>query len=702
MLAYLLAIFTSAFLLFLIQPMIAKVILPWFGGSASVWTTCLLFFQTMLLLAYLYAHGLVGRVRPKIQGWIHLTMLLGSILALLPLHRLILPGTPWTPLPHADPALRILAMLAATVGLPYFVLATTSPLLQAWYTREGPSGAPSRPPYRLFALSNTGSMLALLGYPLAVEPFISLRHQLHGWSLAFAVATLPIVFIALRRAGSPQDSAADLETPAPQTAPPAPELKLKLLWVALAACASTLLLAITNYLSQNVAAIPFLWVLPLSLYLLSFILCFERATWYRRGLFLRLLAVVLGGMVYALHYDLHNVAISVLIPLFSAGLFLCCMVCHGELARLKPDAAHLTSFYLMVSLGGALGGVFVGLVAPRVFNGYWELPLGLAACALLVLVVLRDDPASPFYKARWQPGWLLMIALVGALVVSLATVVEEQSRQPRVMVRNFYGVLRVFDLGRFPAGDHPSSIKPEDRPRRKLMNGTIDHGLQLLLPVERRQPTTYYGPHSGAGLALLEAGRHGRVRAGVIGLGVGTLAAFGRAGDDYTFYEINPLVIQLANSEFTFLADSPARVSVVAGDARLSLEQETPQGFDVLVVDAFSGDSIPIHLLTREAFVLYFRHLKPGGVLAVNISNRYVNLEPVFEPLAESLGKQAMKVENPKDEATSTYAATWILVSDREAFFTAPPIQDVAVPLDNDRPIRMWTDDYSNLFALLK
>ena len=702
MLAYLLAIFLSAFLLFLVEPMIAKVLLPWFGGAASVWTTCLLFFQAMFLLGYLYAHALVRRVRPRYQASIHFGVLAASVLALLLQARLLQPGAVWpTPDPR-HPALRLLAILAATVGLPFFSLSATSPLLQAWYARRPPAGSTPRPPYRLFALSNFGSMLALISYPLAVEPLVSLRHQLTGWRLAFAAAAIPVV--AIVRDNRPP-AATDQPWPVDRRTPP-PGWKLKLLWVALAACASTLLLAITNHLSQNVAAIPFLWVLPLGLYLLSFILCFERAWWYSRGLFLRLLALSLAGMGFVLHYELSNIAFYWQILLFCGGFFVCCMVCHGELARLKPHPDHLTAFYLMVSLGGALGGAFVGLVAPMVFQGFWELPLGLAACAMLALVALYRDPASTFYHARWRPAWVVVVTLALALIANLADTVYRQARAPSVMVRNFYGVLRVFDSGGSPdnaVGSIARAVASDhERPQRQLLNGTITHGIQWLLPEQRRRPTTYYGPGSGIALALGETMRHGTVRVGVIGLGTGTLAAYGRAGDEYTFYEINPLVIQLANSEFTFLRDSTARVNVVEGDARLSLRGEAPRDFDVLAVDAFSGDAIPVHLLTREAFALYFRHLQPGGVLAVHASNRYVDLEPVVQASAASLGKRAVEVESHGNADLATEDATWILVSDRTDFFADPDVRDAAVELDNKRALRLWTDDYSNLVALLK
>ena len=528
-LLYGLAVFVSAFLLFQVQPLIAKIILPWFGGSSSVWTICLLFFQVVLLLGYLYAHGLTRLLGPRAQTRIHLVLLALGILVLP-----IVPKDAWKPSGPGSPALHILLLLGATVGLPYFLLSTSSPLLQAWYA-AGRAGAK---PYRLFALSNAGSMLALVTHPVLVEPFFATRHQAIGWSLGFGGFAGLGAIVALRSRGE--------ALPRPLSDPqPRPGRRVQALWVALTACSSTLLLAVTSHLSQNVAAIPFLWILPLSLYLLSFILCFEGRGWYRRGLVLRLFAVAVGGMAYALSAESAHMPLGVLIPLYSAGLFLCCMACHGELARLKPAPQHLTSFYLMCSLGGALGGVFAGLLAPHLFSGYFELPIGLGACTVLVLIVLHSDPSSMFYRARWQPAWLVLVLLTAILMGDLVLEIRNSSADADVAVRNFYGTLRVID-------DDDSA--PEEA-TRWLMNGTITHGKEFLDPSRRRQPTTYYGPNSGVGLALRWAGRRGKLRVGVIGLGAGTLAAYGRPGDHYVFYEINPLVIELANTEFYFLKD---------------------------------------------------------------------------------------------------------------------------------------------------
>ena len=717
---YALAIFVSAFLLFQVQPVIARLILPWFGGSASVWIICLLFFQVVLLLGYSYGHWLIDYVRPTWQRRIHVALLAASILALP-----IIPRDAWKPTGWEDPTLRILGLLAATLGLPFLLLSSTSPILQAWYARSRKAVEP----YRLFAFSNAGSMLGLLSYPVVVEPFVSVRRQAMGWSLAYVALVVLLAFLPrsevrdseLGVRGSGKDT--NPESPNPNPASPFPLSPVSpalpeqqpnpesrtpnpVLWMALAACTSTLLLAITNHMTQNVAAVPLLWIVPLSLYLLSFILCFGSKRVYRRNVFLRLLAVALAGMACLLSPQFLNARLTILIPAFSAGLFVCCMVCHGELARLKPHPSRLTSFYLMISLGGALGGVFVGLVAPRLFRGTFELQVGTVSCAILTLVVLHRDPSSVFYRARWQPSWLLVLALVVALVANLFFGIHEQMAEARVIVRNFYGTLRVIDLTPpkiiLIQGEAVRSLEPEPG-ERKLMHGTIDHGLQFLGSLERRrQPTSYYATSSGVGLALREADERGPIRVGVIGLGPGTLATYGRPGDHYTFYEINPLVIQLAGTEFSFLRDCLAEISIVQGDARLALERQPPQSFDVLAIDAFSGDAIPVHLLTREAFTVYFRQLRPDGVVAVNVSNRYVNLQPVVLRAAESLGKQAVVIVNAEDEQRAISRATWVLVSGRRAFFDSDFIKQASASPREIPGLRVWTDDYSNLLRVLR
>ena len=675
MLLYALTILVSAFLLFQVQPVIARIILPWFGGSAAVWTTCLLFFQAVLLLGYLYAHWLYRKIRPRAQVLAHIALLAASLLV-LPMW----PAATWKPSGGEDPTWRILLLLAVTLGLPYFLLSTTGPLLQAWYARRYKGALP----YRLYALSNAGSMFALISYPVLFEPRLGARHQALSWSWAYAVFILLCAATAwLGREGAAVQ---------PVAAPDAPDsAHATFFWIALPACASILLLAITNHLTQNVAAIPFLWILPLSLYLFSFILCFESAWWYRRRVFLGLFAVALGGMAYALSEEFQNNPIKVTIPFFAAGLFICCMVCHGELARLKPHPSRLTFFYVTIALGGALGGVFVALIAPRVFSGFYELPVGLAACGFVVLAVLRGDPESGLGGSWRRPVPLAAAVLSLAVAGYLGFVIHERRSGARLMVRNFYGGLKVTDETAYDSDD----------PVRRLMHGTITHGDQYLNPKFQGRPTTYYGPNSGVGRAIRQNQESGPVRVGVIGLGTGTLAAYGRVGDYFRFYEINPLVLRLARTEFTFLKICKARLDVALGDARLSLEREPPENFNVLAVDAFSSDAIPVHLLTREAFVLYFRHLKPDGVLAVHVSNKHLDLTPVVKLAAASLRKDARLVDT-EDEENDVFGSSWVLVTSSAGFFDRPLMRTAAVAVPLPQNMRMWTDDYSNLFRILK
>lgn len=685
MLLFTFTIFSSAFLLFLVQPMIAKIILPWYGGVAAVWSTCLLFFQVTLALGYLYAHWLIRRWSSMFQARIHLAALAGSML-LLP----ILPKENWKPSGAEDPAVSVLLLLAVSVGLPYFLLSATSPLLQAWYAQTRGVQA-----YRLYAVSNAGSFLALLAYPLWVEPALSVRVQAMGWSVAYAVVALSCAAVALRERGQPDEASAPAVSPG---------WKTKTLWIALPACSSALLLAVTFHLSQNIAAFPMLWILPLALYLLSFVACFATSGFYHRGLFLRLLALTLGLMAFSLPPDVINLSLVVLIPLFLTGLLVCCIVCHGELARLQPDTAHLTSYYLMISFGGALGACLVAFVAPRLLPGFYELHISLGACAVVVLLALRHDLDAVARVWRSRAAWVLILAFTTALLASLfSTALREGANA--LTVRNFYGVLRVLDyqplkVVMLDKGD-PVPTEPEPL-LRKLMHGTIEHGAQYMGTSRSRQPTSYYSRDSGVGLALRAAASRGSLHVGVVGLGAGTLAAYGRPADMYTFYEINPLVRKLAETEFTFLKECQARVKIVMGDARLAMERQPPQSFDLLAVDAFSGDAIPVHLLTREAFELYFRHLKPGGVLAVHISNNYLNLQPVVESAAAELKKTAVVVINARDGRNAIAKAQWILLSDRPDFYRDSELVRSAVRLSPRRMLRPWTDDYSNLVDLLK
>jgi len=681
---YAVTIFLSAFLLFQVQPLIAKIILPWFGGSAAVWSAAMLFFQLLLLGGYAYAHFVIRRLRPKGQLGVHAALLAASC-ALLP----ILPSPAWKPAQTGDPTLRILLLLGATIGLPYFLLSSTSPLLQAWYVRRSGSNMP----YRLFALSNFGSMLALLSFPFLVEPRLTSRQQAYTWSGTYVLFAALCAWAAwTSRHGKNIDMEARAEDavssdpvrPANDGRPPWLEL---VLWVALAACASTLLVAVTNHLSMNVAPIPLLWVVPLALYLLTFILAFESDRIYQRWIFLPLLVPALGGMAYMIWAGDGNLHIKYSIPGFALGLFLCCMMCHGELARRKPAPRYLTLFYLMVSLGGAAGGIFVALAAPRIFKDYLELQTGLIACAVLAAIVLWN---AKIPKLGAWPVRTAMVLCVGLLAGYMARTEREATKGYVMMVRNFYGVLHV---------------RNEDDPikERVLLHGTINHGEEVLDEKLRYIPTSYYGPDSGVGRAIRAIEDRGPIRLGVIGLGAGVLTTYGRAGDVVRVYEINPLVEKIAQTEFYFYPHTAADKRILMGDARLTLEKQESQQFDLLAVDAFSSDAIPVHLLTREALKLYFRHLKPDGILALHISNRYLDLEPVCATGAGELNKTAMTVDDNGDEAEYMSASTWVLLTSQADWFQARSFHDADMEKAKAPPhFRAWTDDYSNVFHILK
>ncbi|HEX3748690.1 MAG TPA: fused MFS/spermidine synthase [Bryobacteraceae bacterium] len=679
MLLYAFTVVVSAFLLFQVEPVIAKIILPWFGGSAAVWTVCLLFFQVVLLLGYAYAHAIVRYLTPRLQTAVHVVLLLASV-AVLPIY----PSQALKPAGAADPTWGILGVLGLTVGLPYFLLSSTGPLLQAWYTREHKGALP----YRLFSLSNAGSMFALLSYPVLFEPRLTTHEQTGTWSIAYVGFVLLCGFMAFRARNFAPLGAMVRDQPVKR-----PEARQYIMWLLLPFTASLLLLAITNHISQNVAAIPFLWIVPLSLYLLSFILCFEGSGWYRRNPYLQLVAVALGGMSYGITVDTTgNMPIWWMLVLFGLGLFTCCMVCHGELARLKPDPKYLTHFYLTIAAGGALGGIFVGLVAPHIFPSFYELQVGFVLCAVLILFALSLDPET----AHWFRGWRTIAPLAGAAAtvymgVYMGQNIRLQAMDSRVLVRNFYGSLRVRDSGDEDALDTV----------RTLTNGTINHGEEYVNVARRRLPTTYYGPNTGVGIAIREKQKKGAIRIGVVGLGTGTIAAYGRLGDYIRYYEINPLVPPITKGQFYFVPSCPSKLDIAMGDARLSLEREAPENFDVLAVDAFSSDAIPVHLLTKEAMALFFRHLRPDGVLAVHISNRYLDLQPVVEGEAAVLGKLTRTIDSEGEPSVDVFSATWVLVFGTDSGFNPPEFSDSA-DIKSRLKVRLWTDDYSNLFQILK
>ena len=670
MIVYALTIFTSAFLLFLVQPIMAKQILPWFGGSAAVWTTCLVFFQFLLLFGYTYADWTTRRMKPGRQAALHVALLLVSVVSLP-----IIADAAWKPTGEEEPTMRILGLLGATIGLPYFLLSTTGPLVQAWFARSFPAGTV----YRLFALSNFASLLALVSYPFLVEPWISTVNQSYGWSAGYALFVALCTASAIYSLRSQLSSRAAAATVSRLNDGPRPTLGDFSLWLFLSAMGSFMLLAVTNHITHDVASVPFLWILPLTLYLVTFILCFEGRGWYKRHIFLGPLLVVVGAMAWSLHADrgLHDIKESV--ALFSVGLFVCCMFFHGELANLKPAPRYLTSFYLMVSLGGALGGVLIGFVAPRIFATYYEFGIGLViTLALAVYLVRNMRPLVP----------LLVVSCIGFTVYHIYHYMDSLSGEARVMTRNFYGTLRVRDVG------------SGDQAMRRLTHGVIMHGEQYLAESRRNEPTTYYGATSGVALAIGALGPQPR-RIAVVGLGTGTLAAHGRPGDVYRFYEINPHVVDVARAQFSFLSESRAKIETVLGDARLTMEREPPQSYDLIAIDAFSSDSIPVHLITREAMGVYLKHLQADGVIAFHVTNRFLRLAPVVKAIADEYGLHSALIV---DEAeTNDLAKTdWVLVARNAKLLGKKEIASAASAIETIPGLRVWTDDYNNLFRILK
>jgi spermidine synthase len=747
-------IFIGAFLLFQVQLLVGKYLLPWFGGTPSVWTACLLFFEVLLLGGYAYSHFVAMRLPIGRQRNLHAGFLTVSVLTLIALAFVwpspITPGAAWKPQPDGNPTLLILRFLLASVGLPFFLLSSTGPLLQHWFARRNPGVSP----YRLYSLSNLGSLLGLLCYPFLLEPLLRLRTQAWLWSCCY------LLFVALCVSVAPWEAAvAPVIVPerlaAEDSAAP-PTHSRQMLWVALAACGSAMLLAVTNVVCQEVAVSPFLWVFPLCLYLITFILCFEYPGFYRRGPFHALFFLTAAGSCALLLRS----PVAPLIPellLFFSLMFACCMAVHGEIACTKPDPRYLTRFYLCISLGGAIGGIFVSVVAPLIFLNLWEFPITIVATGILLIFAIRQDQQSWWFRSLpWAPlalcvvtlglipfagpafGWndkffapLWYWILAGGLLVVAAalywfanrltarSLVRSITRASAVVAlcllalgflwearqrlldtlarsRNFYGVLAVVK-DTSPAGDFLF-----------LRDRMTSHGMQYTNPELARLSTGYYGPNSGVYLLLSEHPPR-PIRVGLVGLGIGTLAALSRPGDYFRFYEINPDVIHVSQGSgayFTYLRDSPGKVEVVQGDARLSLEQEASRGefqkFDVLVLDAFSGDAIPVHLLTREAFQLYRQHLRsPSSVIAVHITNRNLDLSLVLAGIAREMHFSAIRVYRPWLDSYSS-KTDWVLLSEDPASLRLPALLQAGRSLSVVQENQVWTDDYSNLLHYLK
>jgi len=673
-------IFLSALLLFEVQPVVSKFILPWFGGSPAVWTTCMLFFQTVLFAGYAYAHCSERLLNPRWQAVVHLALIVAA-LAVLP----ITPDVGWKPQADDAPTWRILCLLAASVGLPYFLLSTTGPLVQAWFSRS----FPGRSPYRLYALSNIGSLLALLSYPFYVEPTFDVIRQTHLWAYGFVAFALLCGYGAVTAARIPRLGTEQPNDPDKSLAEPeVPTAGRRALWLALPGFASLMLLATTNHVCQDVAVMPFLWVVPLSLYLLSFIICFDHERWYMPQVYglAALVTLCLAAGMDQLITGGAGIAFSFTqeLAIHFAALFCVCMLCHGELVRLRPDPRYLTSFYLMISAGGALGGIFVSLIAPAIFSTFFEWKIGLVGgCLLAALVVLGGQEHSRVRRRLVLATPAMLLAFIGLNCVPQLR--AGRAHELYQAARNFYGVVSVVER----------NIEEPRQHKFNFYSGRIVHGLQFVDARKRSEPTAYFGPATGVGQAFASLHSKQNLHVGVVGLGVGTLAVYARPGDRFRFYEINDEVLRMAEKHFSYLKDCRGKVEVVLGDGRLSLEREAPQQFDLLVLDAFSGDAVPTHLLTKEAFEIYLRHLKPASEIAVNISNRYLDLEPVVFSLADYFKYDARHISSAGDPVNGRFPAEWIVLTPRRSTALA---DKSASP--SSEPL--WTDSHSNLFEILK
>jgi spermidine synthase len=717
---YTAAIFTSAFLLFLVQPMFSRMVLPLLGGTPAVWNTCMLFFQAALLGGYLYAHLGAKRLGVRRQAAAHVA-LLAVAAALLPIS---VAGA--APKGGAAPIPWLLLLMLTTVGLPFFALSATGPMLQKWFSGTGHPGAAN--PYWLYAASNLGSMLALLGYPFVMEPRLRLMEQSRVWAAGyvFLAALVVACAYALWRLAPAAARAADGATADGADAAPLPG-RTKALWVALAFIPSSLLLSVTTFITTDVSPVPLLWVVPLALYLLTFTLAFAARPPLRHRWVLAAQPFFIALVAMLLMYGWTRKPLLV-IPIHLLAFFVAALACHGELSRRRPPVSHLTEFYLWIAVGGVLGGIFNVLVAPVVFSRVYEYPIVLALACLarpwpakrptgralaanllrtvglvvaLVLVSRPEVPGIPTWMMLPLAGLALVLvsALLGRAPVFLAVCIGAAlfiqttlvlHREPTLLAhRSFYGRYAVLDI-HSQGGYHA------------LYHGSTLHGAQGVRPDERREPLTYYVRTGPLGqIFTATADEAGRRRVAVVGLGAGTVAAYGNRGEDWTFYEIDPGIVKIARNPryFTYLRDSPARIGIVLGDARLSLTHAPAHKYDLIVVDAFNSDAIPVHLLTREAIGVYLDKLAPGGIVALHLSNRYLDLEPVVAALARERGLAA-RVGTSQLSGFFFSASTWAVVARSDADL-GPLAADVRWPQARTRRgVPVWTDDYSSLLSV--
>lgn len=695
-----LTILISSFLLFQVQPLIGKYILPWFGGTSFVWITSLLFFQTMLLAGYLYSF-MLSRVSLRIQFILHGMLVLISAATIYSLfaqwHSPITPGINMKLPETFSPALQVLAILTISVGLPYFLLSTTSTILQHWFSIM----PHKKSPYPLYALSNVGSLLAICAYPFLIEPFFTIQNQGRVWSGIFILLCALLLFCIIQmilllpdiKSNKKNTKEEKHSTSVINTI----SNKKIYLWLLYPATSSIILTAVTHQLTQGIAPIPFIWLLPLGLYLLSFILCFSEKNFYNRNIFTY---VFLLCSLFIISLVITSSLISLIPELlfYTILLFSAFMICHGELFRARPHAAQLNIYYLIMSAGSVLGSIIVAIIAPLFFIGlYWEFLLGLYIVTMIAILLPIQDTHS-FFSKKFVPPFisepekrrffLTLVTVVYLFIASLTFITQYRNAQG--VWRNFYGILRV--------------VVNEKIQMRCLSNGKITHGCQPINTAEKMKPTMYYGEKS-VGLAFSSIRNEVKkpLRIGVIGLGVGTVATYGKTGDRITFYELNPLDVAIAKNYFTYLSDTNADVSINIGDGRNALEKELQQNqknhFTIFIMDAFNDDAIPVHLLTKEAFGLYKAHMDTKGIIAIHISNSYIDLIPVVSKAAAYHKLHVVFTDTPASN-TMESRSKWAFLSEDKKLLETPEIKKVQIS-GSIKNIDLWTDDYSNLFQIL-
>lgn len=720
----------SASLVFTVQPMFAKMVLPRLGGTPAVWNTCVVFFQLTLLAGYAYTHATIRWCGVRRQAWVHLVVLAIPIL-FLP----IAIGPQWQPPPTAQPVYWLLLLLAAVAGPPFFVVSTTAPLLQRWFVETGHPQAAD--PFFLYAASNLGSLGALLAYPFMIEPFLTLQAQSRIWEAGYVMLVAGVSACAWVMRGSGGDGAFPFVStasaaPAERDSHPAPvSWRTRGRWVALAAVPSSLMLSVTTYVSTDVAAVPLLWVVPLALYLLTFVIAFARRPLIGFGWLRTLFPLIV--LLPAITIVMRSTPPLAGIPLHFLAFFAAALVCHGRLAQSRPSAHQLTEFYVWMSAGGAVGGLFNTLIAPLIFVTTAEYPLGLVAVCLLGLPAGRSNGAP----VRWRPFLvdLLVAAVVAGLTWALLSLAQLRApdgaewlsfgrtfaiplalalacwRRPSrfalalgavLLANHVYGgtTFPVLHAERTFFGQH---VVTDRGGFRFLRHGTTTHGAQPHADQLRCEPTTYYARTGPIGQLFGSfVGAEARQQIGVIGLGTGSMAAYARPGQQWTFFEINPAVVALSEGRyFTYLTECAADARVTIGDARRRISEAPDASFDVLVFDAFSSDAVPVHLMTLEALELYLRKLSAHGVLAFHISNRYLDLVPVFESLAKRLGLVALAQFNtasPADERRiSQYSSRWVILARTSSDFGDVARDPRWTPLQSDPAMSVWTDDFSNI-----